>query len=173
MSDLLFPEIVAGNKYYAAILLYIPLLRYTVFAPANEQLGILFGAMPANSQPTVKCRFPRYYIPHLERFLWRYYMFFGVYDEFHLKRKQMTSVGLGFMQRMLVMLDTVLEQLVVTCEKRTNGMDPNMRVPYFDDYLVTEYIVGRHDHQSVDAWRRNQDNVDLDLERISPHELGG
>jgi hypothetical protein len=172
MSDLFYPAIITGNKYYAAILTYIPLLRYTISAPANDRTAVLYSAMPPSSPATVRCRFPRHYLPHLERFLWRYYLFFGLYDEFHIKRKVMNAIGVGIMERMLVMLDTVLEQLVLTCEALGDDVDPDTRVPYFDAYLVTEFIVGRHDPRSVDAWRENPDHTDLDLERIGPHELG-
>ena len=172
MSDLLYPEIVAGNEFNVAILTFIPQLRYTIATQDKTHMATLYQAMPPSAPPTFKCKFPAHYFHHLERFLWRYYLFSALYEHSHLERKELTRTGAGFVERLLILLDTVLEQLVMSCANLDVDMHPGTRIAFFDDYLVTEYIVGRHDPASVDAWRRNPDNVDLDLESIGPDELG-
>lgn len=167
MSDLFYPQAVASNKCNT-ILTFIPASRYSVSVRADEPMGLLLEATPPSTEPSIKCRFPRHYVPHLERFLWRYYLFYGLYEYFHVKQQsKLNQFGIGFFQRMLVMMNAVLGQLVTTCSK-----NPNSRSTYFDDYLVTEFIVGCHDPQSVDAWRKNPYHVNLDLERIPPDFLG-
>ena len=172
MSDLFYPDITASNKYCVAILAFIPKLRYSVSVHADEPMGLLFVADPPSSSPRMKCKFPRHYVPHLERFLWRYYLFSGLYEHFHLKKPQLNRIGIGFLERMLVMMDTVVEQLVMACSRVGDKLSPDLRVEYFDYYLATEFIVGRHDPDSVDAWRRNPNNLLFDLERIEPDSLG-
>lgn len=172
MSDLFYPETISGNKYNTSILTFIPELRYSVSVRGNEPVGLLYEAMPPSATPTIRCKFPRHYVPHLERFLWRYYLFFALYDFFHLKRKQLNRLGLGFLQRMLVMMDTVLEQFVIAYSSLGDQHDHKTRIAYFDYYLVTEYVVGRHDPERVNTWRGHPNHIDIDLERIAPESLG-
>ena len=60
----------------------------------------------------------------------------------------------------------------MACPRPGDKLSPDARVQYFDNYLATEIIVGRHAPGSVDAWCRNRDNLPFDLERIEPDSLG-
>src|SRR6266568_5430927 len=172
MSDLFYSETVSENKYEKAILSFIPLLQYSVAVRRADPFGYLYEAAPPSATPQLKTRFPRVYMDHLRRFLWRYYLFSGLYSQFHLSRKQLSHKGTSFLESMLVMMDTILEQLVVRCLRLGESLTTDTRFPYFDDYLVTEFVVGQHDPESVDAWRMDPAHVNHDLERINPEALG-
>lgn len=61
--------------------------------------------MPPSAKPTIKCKFPSHYVPHLERFLWHYYLFYALHKYFQVKRNQLDRFGIGFFERILVMMD--------------------------------------------------------------------
>ncbi|KIK73986.1 hypothetical protein PAXRUDRAFT_20322 [Paxillus rubicundulus Ve08.2h10] len=83
----------------------------------------------------------------------------------------LTTVAARFLQWMQVMLVIVIEQLVMGCVALGENITPDTRIPYFNYYLATEFVVGCHNPTSIDAWRRKPENEDLDLEQIHPDTL--
>ncbi|KIK71729.1 hypothetical protein PAXRUDRAFT_22921, partial [Paxillus rubicundulus Ve08.2h10] len=172
MSDLLYPSMGSEDTHNGYILDFIPLLFYTVELKPGAQMATVYEAKsPSSRRPTVTTKVPSYYFHHLVRFLWRYYLLSNLYTALHRgNSKVLVDSAIHFLERMLVMLDTVVEQLILRC-KNTPTMTPAFRVPAFDDYLVTEFIVGWHDPKRVEEWRNRIENRNLDLERIPPHVL--
>ncbi|KIK73131.1 hypothetical protein PAXRUDRAFT_21195 [Paxillus rubicundulus Ve08.2h10] len=137
-------------------------------------MATIHEASPPSATLTFKTKIPAAYYLHVQRFLWPYYLLTTLYQKFHncaMVSRILTTAAAGFLQRMQVMLDIVIEQLVMGCVALGENITPDTRIPYFNYYLVTEFVVGRHDPTSVDAWRRNPENKDLDLERIHPDTL--
>lgn len=175
MSDLLYPaDGVPENKYAAVVLEFIPQLLYTVEYTPGEPMAVVWErASTPGSKPTVKTQIPSNYYCHLRRFLWRFYMFYNLYKVLHLGHtKVLLPIGIELLQRTLVMMDSVVEQLLLGCIALGHELSEHSRFYLFDLYLTTEFVVGYHDPGRVDAWRKNPHNRDLDLERINPHELG-
>lgn len=73
---------------------------------------------------------------------------------------------------MLVLMDTVIEQLLLGCLRLGLNLKEDSRIPLFDMYLATEFVVGFHDPTHVNAWRIRPENVRLDLESMDPFTLG-
>ena len=174
MSDIFYPRNVSGDKYNEAILDFIPMLTYTVAHAHGDPMAVVFETKSTpRAKAVIKAKIPAQYYEHLDCFLWRYYMFYQVYKVLHLGAKSsLLPSGVGLLQRMLVMLDTVVEQLLLRCIALGEHLTPDCRVNWFDFYLTTEFVVGYHDPPTVEGWRRRPENRDLDLERIDPFQLG-
>ncbi|KAF9230948.1 hypothetical protein BU15DRAFT_68747 [Melanogaster broomeanus] len=173
MSDLLYPEFQSIKQYVPEIIHYIPILRYSVDHQPNEPMAIVYEARPPTATPTVKTKVPGYYYTHLHCFFWRYYLFSLLHMEFNTgttKKRLLLPTTAGFMQRMLIMMDTVVEQLL-GCMELGDKLMPESRFHYFDHYLVTEFVVGRHEPDIVEDWRKELENYNFDLERIDPELL--
>lgn len=176
MSDLFYPQTVSGDKYNEEVLHFITLLTYNVEHEPGKPLAVVFQtASGPREKPTVKAKIPAAYYKHLDRLLWKYYLFCRIYKVLHLGAKSKSSLlpaGVGLLQRMLVLMDTVVEQLLLGCVAKGKELSSDSRFPLFDFYLTTEFVVGHHDPPTVEAWRRKPENRHLDLERIDPFQLG-
>ncbi|KAF9232094.1 hypothetical protein BU15DRAFT_67768 [Melanogaster broomeanus] len=174
MSDLFYPKTVSGDQYNIAILDYVPQLKYSISHEPNTPMAVIYEALPPTANPTFKTEVPSSYYEHLRRFLWRYYLFSVLINKFNTgntKKRVVLPAVATFLQEMVVMMDTVVEQLIMGCMEKGQELVPELRCQYFDDYLVTEFIVGRHDPESVEAWRRKPVNRIYDLEWINPDKL--
>ncbi|KAH0826853.1 hypothetical protein J3R83DRAFT_4389 [Lanmaoa asiatica] len=176
MSDLHYPPSVLGDKYASAVLDFIPQLIYSVQYKPDEQIAVVLQKAPGRGlQPTVKTRIPAWYYDHVKRFLWRFYMLYAVYKTLHLHpgsaKRVLLPSGVDFLQRMLVLMDCVVEQLLITCMDLGDNLTEKCRVFSFDLYLSTEFIVGYHDPCHVDAWRKRPEHRDIDLESMFPMVL--
>ncbi|KAF9235429.1 hypothetical protein BU15DRAFT_64876 [Melanogaster broomeanus] len=174
MSDLFYPQTVSGDQYNIAILDYVPQLKYSISHEPNTPMAVVYEALPPTANPTFKTEVPSSYYEHLRRFLWRYYLFSVLINKFNTgstKKRIVLPAVATFLQKMVVMMDTVVEQLIMGCMEKGQELDPELRCQYFDDYLVTEFVVGRHDPESVEAWRRKPVNRIYDLEWINPDRL--
>lgn len=173
MSDLLYPRNVSQDKYNREVLEFIPMLTYTVEHTPGETMAVVYETETAsNEERTLKTRIPATYYEHLQRFLWQYYMWYGVYRSLHLKSKLLSTTSISLFQHMLVLMDAVVEQLLLGCIALGKDLSEDSRIDYFDYYLTTEFVVGRHQPPIVEEWRRKVENRDLDLERIDPFRLG-
>lgn len=175
MSDLFWCRNVSIDPHNSAVLQFIPMLTYTVECTPGEPFAMVYETMSTRgAKPQLKTRIPAAYYNHLKRFLWRYYMMYKVYDVLHLRTNpsNLLVTGVGILQRTLVLLDTVVEQLLLGCKGLGEHLSETTRIHYFDLYLTTEFVVGSHDPKNVEAWRREEAHTDLDLERIDPFTLG-
>ncbi|KIK72910.1 hypothetical protein PAXRUDRAFT_21444 [Paxillus rubicundulus Ve08.2h10] len=174
MSNLFYPAKVSGDKYNLVILEFIPQLRYTVKHEPGQPMATIHEASPPSATPTFKTKIPAAYYLYVQHFLWWYYLLTTLYQKFHncaMVSRILTTTATRFLQWMQVMLDIVIEQLVMGCVALGENITPDTRIPYFNYYLATEFVVGCHDPTSVDAWRRKPENKDLNLERIHPDTL--
>lgn len=174
MSDLFYPSEGSTNKYNSCILEFIPQLLYTVHHTPGEPMAVVMETPSTDGAETsVKTMIPAAYYRHVERFLWRFYSLYTIYEELHLQRqKVLLPAGITLFQRMLLLMDMVIEQLLLSCFNLGTDLKEDSRVLFFDMYLTTEFVVGFHDPGSVDAWRIRPENRHLDLERIDPFKLG-
>ena len=102
-------------------------------------------------------------------FLWRYYLFARMLmEKVPLK---LDKSFIAFLRKMLVMLDTALEQIIFCCLQTEDGqLEVDQRFPLFDIYLTTEFVIGHHDPKSVDLWCKHHGAKDL--ERMDPFRFG-
>ncbi|KAF8833934.1 hypothetical protein BDN67DRAFT_985693 [Paxillus ammoniavirescens] len=123
---------------------------------------------PSVCKPVKVTLVPTYYHPHIIQFLWHYYLL-----SFLRKAsiKVLLAPAVEFIKHMLVMLDTVLEQLLLRCKQHPR-LTHDFCVPAFDQYLVTEFVVGFHNPIQVEDWHNHPENRDRDLEQIYPDTLG-
>lgn len=172
MSDLFYPKKIIGNKYDIAIVGYIPKHHHSISHTPGESTGSVYVVKPPSATPVFKTKIPTHYVLHLQRLLWRHRLFVELYIRFHKSHKRLNHKAIGFFQCMLIMMDTVIEQLLIGFSRPGMTLNANNRIPNFDVYLVTLFVVGRHDPESVYFWRRYPGNWNYDLERINPDDLG-
>lgn len=176
MSDLLYPHKVSGDKYNEEVLGFIPLLTYTVAHKPGEPMAVVFEtASTPRAKAVVKAKIPAPYYQHLDRLLWRYYLWYRIYKVLCLNSRTTQCLhvhAISMLQHMLVLMDKVVEQLLLGCIALGDDLAEDSRFRYFDFYLATEMIVGYHDPLTVDVWRSKAEHRELDLERIDPFDLG-
>lgn len=169
MSDLLYPK--ATDKHDDQILKFINWLRYEVCP--GPQFTFVYASYKHKGggygDPLPHTKIPQQYFLHVCHFLWRYYLFARMpVEKVPLK---LDKSFVAFLRKMLVMLDTALEQIILCCLQVGDGqLEVDQRFPLFDIYLTTEFVIGHHDPKSVDLWCKHHGAKDL--ERMDPFRFG-
>ncbi|KAG9308765.1 hypothetical protein JVU11DRAFT_11557 [Chiua virens] len=170
MSDLFYPKAILQHDQL--ILEFVDCLRYDSYP--GHRFAFIYamdkGKNGKFSDLRPHAKIPGEYFLHVRRLLWRYYLF-TVFLKLKGKLRLAKSFVL-FLQKMVVMFDTILEQLVYPCfQLPDRELEVNQRFPLFDLYLSTEFVVGYHDPKSVDVWRKRAGNTTKDLERMDPFQF--
>ncbi|KAF8440927.1 hypothetical protein L210DRAFT_3645162 [Boletus edulis BED1] len=87
-----------------------------------------------------------------------------------LLKKFLQAGSKTFLECMLVLMDTVIEQLLLMCLRLGKHLKPDTRIPLNAIYLAMEFIIGFHD-PTLDTWRIRPENIDLDLKGMEPFKL--
>ncbi|KAH0834043.1 hypothetical protein J3R83DRAFT_11303, partial [Lanmaoa asiatica] len=67
---------------------------------------------------------------------------------------------------MLILIDCVVKQLLITCMNLGDNLIEKCRVFFFNLYLSTEFIIGYHDPGNIDTWHKRLEYHDVDLESV-------
>lgn len=173
MSDLRCAASNPEDKYGSAILEFVTMLRYTADSKHTHGKLATVYVKEQRKPKRIHVQIPAAYYEHMKRFLWRYYLLSALYETWGSGPNKVTlPEGTTFLATMVIMMDTVVEQLHMQCQGCGKNVPHDLRCTLFDIYLTTEFIVGRHDGHSVDQWRRAPENIDRDLEQIDPFTLG-
>jgi hypothetical protein len=119
--------------------------------------------------------FPAVYTDHLQRIFYRLGLYFEVLDSLVSHRASATSVAIRELKIYINYIDKVLDDVweETRLADDSNLLTATWRSPAFDKWLVKEYVVGRHDGNSLgDAsaeWDASQSGPFLGE---NPMELG-
>ncbi|KAI6020601.1 hypothetical protein EDC04DRAFT_2607398 [Pisolithus marmoratus] len=128
---------------------YIMQVRYSIQATDDEDVYQITQKNFHDNVPVAKhrCFIPSCYsLPDIV-FLWKYYLYIGLYSWFH-HHHQKKNPFLPYLKRCIVHLDNVIEAFI----------HPILSIPFdkiadyhsksFDEYLITETILGCHDPEA-------------------------
>lgn len=98
---------------------------------------------------------PAFYKDHIKRFFWRHYLVITLYEHYEQKKlpKYMGSNFLPYLLNVIVHMDNVIESIIRPCQTIGRSEVKNYRSQDFEDYLIAEYIIGRHDPNTMDDYR--------------------
>lgn len=68
------------------------------------------------------------------------------------------------LQRYITYMDAMLEGILMTARVKA-GNDPMFRSYLFDRYLVTDYLIGRHEYDVGDAWRLENPDIIVECQK--------
>ncbi|KAI6140015.1 hypothetical protein BKA82DRAFT_4364399 [Pisolithus tinctorius] len=106
---------------------------------------------------------PARYFTFIKLFLWRYYLLMRLHLHFQkAQSKQYANFHPTFL-RNIVHLDNIIEALIRPSIGMKEEDIPTHRCPSFEEFLVTEYLIGRHDPESVNNFRAH---CPTNLERL-------
>jgi hypothetical protein len=174
MSDLFYPSEGSKSRYNTFILKSIPQHLYAVrHTPGVPVALVVQTPSRSGGAMAVETKIPVAYHKHVQRFLWRFSLLYTLYMDFQRgPRKATPPRSKAFLERMLVLMDTIIKRLLHRCLKLGHDLTKHSRIPSFDAYLATEFVVGFHDPPHVDAWRIQPENLHFELERMDPFKLG-
>jgi len=115
---------------------------------------------------------PAFYRDHIKRFFWRHYLVITLYEHYEQKKlpKYMGSNFLPYLLNVIVHMDNVIESIIRPCQTIERREVKNYRSQDFEDYLIAEYIIGRHDPNTMDDYR---DVAMSNIEQLPlPHNSG-
>ncbi|KIO05400.1 hypothetical protein M404DRAFT_9077 [Pisolithus tinctorius Marx 270] len=107
---------------------------------------------------------PVFYGTHVTLFLWRYYLLIELFEQFKKNSANKYTAFLPTLISNIVHLDNVIEFLICPCLDVPLAELPDYHSKNSDEYLVTEYLIGWHDPQSVNYF---QAHCPTNLEHIS------
>ena len=101
---------------------------------------------------------------HFQRFFWRHYVLVNLWVRYRRSKskKLVTKEFITFLEKMIVLMDDVVEAFLKPCRKLSEDIPPDWRCRDFDEYLATEFYARRHDPGSVNRFR---DASDVQLEK--------
>ncbi|KIJ57460.1 hypothetical protein HYDPIDRAFT_35103, partial [Hydnomerulius pinastri MD-312] len=100
---------------------------------------------------------PASYSQHLKEFLWREQTLMRIHSRIVGNKDE--KAFSKFIEKQIALMDEVVEQLLVPCMLEGGELLKDFRSPGFDEYLATEWHVGRHDPDSVNDFRDGSDVV--------------
>ncbi|KAI6140223.1 hypothetical protein BKA82DRAFT_4019516 [Pisolithus tinctorius] len=106
---------------------------------------------------------PSVYYKALIHTLWRYYLLIDLHVHFKRNPYKKYTEFRPHLLRNIVLLDNVLEALIRPCTLIERKDIEGFRSANFEEYLCTEYLVGRHDPDSVNYFRAR---CPINIERI-------
>ncbi|KAI6154552.1 hypothetical protein BKA82DRAFT_4010387 [Pisolithus tinctorius] len=130
---------------------YITQVWYTLHpVPGNRAIMEIKQSNLNDDEITASHRafIPIFYGTHVTLFLWRYYLLIELYLRFETNTGDKFKAFLPTLISNIVHLDNVIESLIRPCLNVPLAELPDYRSKNFDEYLVTEYLIGRHDPQS-------------------------
>lgn len=147
---------------------YIMQVEYTVH-PVNDHVFEIKQTNTRDDVTTHRVFMPQCYQKQVVKFLWRFSLLIKLYQKFHKRTGKKYKAFLPRLCKILVHLDNVIEALI----RPAVGLLINEVAKYhsrnFDEYLVTEFLIGRHDPISVNEFRAT---YDVNIERMTPADFG-
>ncbi|KAI6137532.1 hypothetical protein BKA82DRAFT_4023802 [Pisolithus tinctorius] len=106
---------------------------------------------------------PGRYFTFIKLFLWRYYLLMRLHLHFQKAQSKPYANFRPTLLRNIVHLDNIIEALIRPSIGMKEEDIPTHRCPSFEEFLVTEYLIGRHDPESVNNFRAH---CPTNLERL-------
>ncbi|KAI6029947.1 hypothetical protein PISMIDRAFT_12478 [Pisolithus microcarpus 441] len=165
---------------------YITQIRYSINIDDNPDVLKIEMVNLHQSQPTSEHRtfIPGYYDKYAHYLLWKYYLYISLFKKFNRRRNQKKYKKFWpKLSKYIVFLDNVVEAFIRPCLHIPNDDIANYRSKNFEEYLVTEFLLGFHDPQTIKFFRtrcpKNIEQMDLTdfdwdkhLQRL-PEEIAG
>lgn len=151
---------------------YIVQIRYSAHTVENNHLlGEIqrLNLWVANPKMRHHCYIPGIYLDHVTKFLYRYYILIRLFEKFKGRRQSRFVKFLPHLKRIIVHLDNVIESLLRPSKETTIEMLETLPCINFDEYLLTEFLIGRHDPDVIEQFRSR---CPTNLERMNPEGLG-
>ncbi|KAI5990549.1 hypothetical protein F5J12DRAFT_966595 [Pisolithus orientalis] len=112
---------------------------------------------------------PGHYFEFIQLFFWRYYLLMRLHLHFQKAQSKLYANFRPTLLRNIVHLDNIIEALIRPSIGMKEEDIPTHRCPSFEEFLVTEYLIGRHDPESVNNFRAH---CPTNLERlVEPIEM--
>lgn len=108
---------------------------------------------------------PDYYLDHFKRLLFRLNLCIRLWEENHGKKGKKVKGQLRSLVYIMCHLDNVVESTLRPSLEVSMDDIERWRCLNFEEYLVTEFLLGRHDPTTVHNFRsltsRNIERIDL------------
>ncbi|KAI6096128.1 hypothetical protein F5141DRAFT_1067850 [Pisolithus sp. B1] len=149
---------------------YIMQVRYSIEPTDDEEVYRITQTNFHEDDPEAKhrCFIPSYYFVPIIAFLWKYYLYIGLYLRFHGRRQKKFKQFLPHLIKCIVHLDNVIEAFIcpilsVPLDEITNYHSQN-----FNEYLTAEIILGCHDPEAFKIFRSQ---CPINIERMNPEDF--
>ncbi len=111
---------------------------------------------------------PGRYHEFLEKFIWRGEILMTLYRKYHKRPPKDYKPFLNRLPKIIAHLDNVLESLLrpavgLSADEAKHYISPN-----FEEYLVTEFLLGRHDPDIVQEYR---ETYETNIERMTLEDI--
>lgn len=166
MSDYYWPRSCITNLHK----LYITQIRYSIHQD-DDCCCIKYTNILDEEPPQEHTFVPTFYMDHIKRFFWRHYLVITLYEYYEEKKlPEYMQSFLPYLLKVIVHMDNVIESIIRPCQAIARSEMKNHRFRAFDDYVITEYIIGRHDPDIMDDYR---DIAMFNIEQLLlPHDSG-
>lgn len=161
MSDYYWPSATPNATHIS----YVTQVKYTVHPTSRGY----FEVKATNTRINVtenRTSLPAYYVDHFIKFLFRFNLCIRLWNTYHNHKTQTTKKRLPRLLRIMCHLDNVGESIIRPSLGVPKKEIKDWRCKNFEEYLVTEYLLGRHDPKPVQDFRcvtrTNIERVPLD-----------
>lgn len=135
---------------------YILQVRYSLHE-VNDDRGIseirMVNLNDEDQTPTHHVYIPKVYQKDVKRLLWRYYLLLKLYIRFQTRKAKVFLDFLPHLEKIIVHLDNVVESFFRPCGLYTDDEMGAHRSANFEEYLITEFLIGNHQPAIVNEFR--------------------
>ncbi|KAI5986962.1 hypothetical protein EDC04DRAFT_2614952 [Pisolithus marmoratus] len=144
-------------------------LGYSIQATDDEDVYQITQKNFHDNVPVAKhhCFIPSCYGLPVIVFLWKYYLYIGLYSQFHCHH-QKKKPFLPYLKRCIVHLDNVIEAFICPILSIPFDKIADYHSKSFDEYLITETILGHHDPE---AFKIFHSRCPINIERMDAEDF--
>jgi len=164
MSDYYWPKKAPTDLHIS----YIDQVRYSIHPTKHGYFEVKQTNM-IDGVTEHRVNLPTFYKKSFAALLWRLYLAIRLHKEFHKRRAKKFKDFRPRLLRHMVHLDNIVEAMIRPALDVPLDAIADWRNPNFDEYLVTEFLIGRHDPTAVYEFRNK---CETNLERIPLIILG-
>ncbi|KAN0101314.1 hypothetical protein V8E55_001298 [Tylopilus felleus] len=158
MSDYYWPLAIPNATHLA----YVTQIKYTVHPTTAGYFEVRATNTTLNSTEH-RAWLPKYYVDHFMKFLFRFNLCIRLWHKYQGNKRKVIKKRLPRLIRIMCHLDNVGESIIRPSLSISTTDIERWRCTNFDEYLVTEFLLGRHDPTTVQEFRRT---TRMNIERI-------
>ncbi|KAI6096127.1 hypothetical protein F5141DRAFT_1067849 [Pisolithus sp. B1] len=146
---------------------YITQIRYSVHIDDNPDALKIEMINLHHNRPVPEHRtfIPGYYDKYVHYLIWQYYLYIGLVKHFDRRRNQKKYKKFWpTLLKYIVFLDNVVEALIRPCLGISNNEIGDFHCKNFEEYVITELLLGHHDPKSILVFRSR---CPINIERMS------